>query len=56
MSQVKKDAEKKMQHKSRQIYTKPHLTAYGTVKDLTTAGSGVTTENNPGQGPTIKRP
>jgi len=55
MSQVKDD-KKKMQQKSRQPYQVPHLFVYGTLQDLTAAGSGSSTEQNPGQGTTTKRP
>ena len=55
MSQVNDD-KIKMQQKSRQPYQTPHLEAYGTLRDLTAAGAGSTTENKPGQGASSKRP
>jgi hypothetical protein len=53
MSQVKDD-KKKIEQKTRRPYRKPELLAYGTVKDLTAAGLGSTTEQNPGKGSTKK--
>ena len=39
------DNKKKLEQKSLRPYRKPHLHAYGTVKDLTAGGTGKKPEN-----------
>ena len=37
-------------------YTTPVLKSFGSVSEVTQAGTGSLFEQNPGQGPTTKRP
>ena len=44
------------QQKTRKLYVHPKLVKYGDVRELTQAGSGLSTEQKPGQGTKTKKP